>query len=297
MIRQAPPVARPPSRASLATIFIEKVVRAANSDVVAGYSTSFLYRRVDGRVLQITNWHALTGRRPEDPGTLLPGYGQSPYKIRARFATAEPGAFLPSLEIDLYRNGEPIWIEYKREDGIDLAAIPIEIPEHAAGICIQDFAPAGARALEPGLDVIVIGYPFGHGDHMPYPVWKRAMVATEPTFHAMGTRQVLLDTAGNPGMSGAPVFASAPGFKASRQTAEAMAAYDQGEIDELALFDCLSPSELQDATVVLSFVGVYTGATGSRQLEEMKLGRMFTARLVELMITEGQPGRNPFPPE
>jgi hypothetical protein len=82
----------------------------------------------------------------------------------------QKGAFTHPLELDLYRDGKPVWIEYKRETGIDLAAIPVAVPEGAHLVTVQDVAQVEGKALEPGMDVIVIGYPFEQGKDFPYPI-------------------------------------------------------------------------------------------------------------------------------
>jgi hypothetical protein len=51
---------------------------------------------------------------------------------------------------------------------------------------VQDFAEVDQAPLEPGVDVIVVGYPFEHWANFPYPIWKRAMLATEPGYLVLG---------------------------------------------------------------------------------------------------------------
>src|ERR1051325_3211415 len=153
---------RPPRLASLNTVFIKKVVGTPKGDIEPGFGTGFLYRDTSDQIWLGTNWHGLTVRRPDDPGFLLSGYPHSPYKIRVTFALRQLGAFSVPIEYPLYEEGAPTWIEFKRARGFDLAALPITVPDFAAGIVIQNFAEVDNKALEPGLDVIVVGYPFEH---------------------------------------------------------------------------------------------------------------------------------------
>jgi hypothetical protein len=122
------------------------------------------------------------------------------------------------------------------------------------------------------------------------------MVASEPGFFTLGIPQTLLDTPGNPGMSGSPVYRSSRGFRATREEAAALRAVERGEKSALDVIESLSSERLSDETVALTFVGVYAGAIGEPRLEELKLGRMFLAILVDLMVTDQTRGENPYPP-
>ena len=291
------PTIRPgPRRASQCTVSIRKLARIGSGDAERGWGTGFLYRDPDQRVWLVTNWHVLTGRRPDNPGDLLPNTGSSPDRISVVFAARQAGGFLTPLEVELYQNGNPIWREYKRNDGVDLAAIPIEVPNGSAGIAVQDFATQGERAIEPGLDVIITGYPFKFGPDCPFPIWKRAMIATEPAYVAVGAPQILLDTPGAPGMSGSPVYRSGRGFAVSRDETELISAAERGDISALDTVMGLSVESMRDEVVTLEFIGVYAGATGDKDLERLNLGRMFVAGFVDQLLSKGEPGNNPFPP-
>ncbi|MCK1493478.1 trypsin-like peptidase domain-containing protein [Bradyrhizobium sp. 180] len=287
---------RRPRAASLCSIFCQSVVTTPGGDLREGGATAFLYRDRLGVTWLVTNWHVLTGRRPDDPGHLLEGKPQSPDRIMVTYPAKSPGEFLEPYELQLYRDGKPIWCEYSREElQIDIAAIPIEVPSNAAGITIQDFAEPTPAAIEPGMDVIVVGFPFLHGIDFPYPTWKRAMLATEPAYTVLGTPTILLDMPGHPGMSGSPVYRSGRGFRVTRAQKEAIEAARTDSA--LKALDMLSPDILSDTTVALELIGIYAGATGNRTMDKLNLGRMFMASLIELTIEKGQPGQNPFPPE
>lgn len=287
---------RPPRHASLCTVFIEKVVHTPSGDTSPGWGTGFLYREDHGKIWLVTNWHVLTGRRPDYPGELLSGYPQSPFRIKATFAMEQKGAFSVPIEIDLYQDGNPTWIEHKRELGIDLAAIQIKLPLGAAGITIQDFASQNQSAIEPGMDVILTGYPMAHTKDDPFPIWKRAMISSEPGFVVRGAPQILIDTPGIPGMSGSPVYRTSQSFLVDQSLADAFEANEQGELSSSELINSISENSFDDETVSLELVGVYAGAAGGELLNDLKLGRMFMANFVDMMIADDQPGVNPFPP-
>jgi hypothetical protein len=198
--------------------------------------------------------------------------------------------------LQLYDNGKPVWREYHRQKGFDVAAIPIELPTEASGVCIQDFAKPSNDAMEPGIDLILVGFPFPHDADTPFPLWKRAMLASEPRYLTFGLPQMLIDTPGVPGMSGSPVFRSSDAFLASRQTFEAFEALERGEISSGALIDALNPEEMSQRTVGLSFVGIYAGSTGNTNADRLNLGRMFSASTIDLLVSQGQVGSNPYPP-
>lgn len=288
---------RPPRPASLCSVFIQKVVSTKSGDVTAGHGTGFHYRGPDDTTWLVTNWHVLTGRRPDDPGSLLPNYPQSPDRIQVTMATKIKGSFTKPLELDLYQSGKPIWSEYKRSEGIDLAAIPIELPDFAATVTVQDFARDNETTLEPGIDVVLIGFPFEQTVDYPFPIWKRAMVASEPGFLILGAPQLLIDTPGVPGMSGSPVYRSAMGLAVTSEQYQAIKNFEKNGIGALDLVKTLSFEQLTDRGITLEFVGVYAGATGDQRLQHLNLGRVFMASFVSLLVTKSESGENPFPPQ
>lgn len=98
-------------------------------------------------------------------------------------------------------------------------------------------------------------------------------------------------------MSGSPVYRVSRGVKVSREAAKAVENFRAGGDGEaLEALVGLALSQAEEGPV-LSFVGVYAGSTGSRDLEKLSLGRMFMASLVDLLVVERQRGVNPFPPE
>lgn len=288
-----------PQPASLCSVEILKYVRSYDGqDKVSGRGTGFHFRDPLGTVWLVTNWHVVTGRRPDDPAKFVGDAMQSPSSIGVAYQSKKDGQFLTHLRLPLYEeDGTPAWYEYRRDLGVDLAAIPIELPDDVKCPCVQDFADRDAGPFVPGLELTIIGMAFQHSSETPYPIWKGARVASEPGYFAMGVPQVLIDTAGVPGMSGSPVYRISRGLQVSSDAAEAVNSFRAGdEPGALALLSKLDLSRAKEGNA-LSFVGVYAGSTGSRDLEKLSLGRMFVASLVDLLLVERQRGVNPFPPE
>lgn len=282
--------------ASLCSVFIRTICSTPSGDQAFGKAIGFHYRSADGVIWLITNWHVLTGRRPDKPGMLLENTPQSPYKIEVVYPGPAVGQFLPPLTLGLYQDGKPIWRQYRLDLGNDVAGIPINLPEGAIAPCIQDFAQRDEAALQPGMDVTVIGFPFEQGEDMPFPIWKRAMVASEPGYTVFGNTQTLLDTPGTPGMSGSPVYRLSPGLELTGDQHAKFSAMERGEIGALDALASLDIGSL-GAGVVLNWIGVYAGSTGVPGMDRLSLGRMMLASIVDLVAMHGEPGENPFPPQ
>lgn len=287
-----------PQSASLCTVEILKYIKSFDgTDKVCGRGTGFHYRDLAGNVWLVTNWHVLTGRRPDDPSVLIGDATASPFSISVTYQSKKAGNFLPPLTLPLYDiDQQPIWYEYDREKGVDLAAIPITLPEEAICPCIQDFAKRDSGVFVPGLDLTIVGMVFPHSAETPYPIWKSARVASEPAYLVMNIPQVLIDSVGVPGMSGSPVYRISRGTSlpllSSKENSDHL---DSGK-SALNLIASLDPSKMEEVNI-LNFVGVYAGSTGKQELEKLSLGRMFIASLVDLLIEKKCHGVNPFPPE
>ena|ERR1700704_438818 len=146
-------------------------------------------------------------------------------------------------------------------------------------------------ALEPGLDVVMVGHPFKLGTHSSSAIWKGAMVASDSA--GASERSVLLDAPGVPGMSRSPVYHRA--IRSSQPFARPERyGYKTGA------FGTVRPNKGDlvaiEKEVSLELLRVYAGATGDRALETLRLGRMFPINLVEDLLRRCERGHNPFPP-
>jgi hypothetical protein len=102
-----------------------------------------------------------------------------------------------------------------------------------------------------GKEVFVLGYPFGQLALRLslHPIWKRASIATELDYLVEHLPMFLVDTASRSGMSGSPVI------------------YVAGQFQQ--------------------FVGVYSGRYGADDLNDVQLGRVWRAPLVQEIIDNG----------
>lgn len=255
-----------------------------------GFATGFLYAGPSATRWLVTNWHVVTGRRPDDPGFLIGNKPGSPRWLR--FKVEDPaGAGWQLMELALYDTDGPTWIEGNREQGVDLALIRLSDKPRFPLPLSQTFAPNSSRRLEPGLEVIMVGHPFELGTHSPSAIWKSAMVASDRDISDGGVPWILLDAPGVPGMSGAPVYRRIIGSTRV-----------QNERGALPTGVCRPPngdaagSARVEKGVSLELLGVYAGAVGKSALEELRLGRMFPIDLVEDLLRRHERGHNPFPP-
>jgi hypothetical protein len=198
--------------------------------------------------------------------------------------------------VPLYKDGEPVWHEspegFEQVDLIAIAMAPIR--ERNVYTWVERFAPYIDKALSPGVEVCLIGFPFGLTPSNPFPIWKRAMVSSEPSLPLEGRRCVFLDMPGRPGMSGSPVYFVGPGFRVTRE--EGAALYS-GDLDRMMSAFLSIPSErMADSVQVLEFVGVYSGSYGDENLDRLNLGRFWPAYHLKEIGTSPRRGRNPCPP-
>lgn len=288
--------------ATYASVLIETQCKTAKGEYsTVQNATGFVYRdTVTNRHVLITNWHVATGRRPDSPEHLLIGVHHSPERIKIWMPMkANKLQFLP-LDIDLYESGKPIWLEAKPRNGrIDVVAIPIEFPSDNHVVTVQDFAKIGGP-LKIGQDVIVVGFPFGRYEANPFAIWKKAMIASEPSILLSGRPRHFLDTPGRPGMSGSPVYAVSEGIAVSGR---AHAILSHTSLSPLEQITQLNPDEdfLGSSRAILRLVGVYSGSYGSDAkadpLRDMGLGFSWIGPIVDLVMIERLPGENPFLPD
>lgn len=286
-----------PHPATSCCVLIKQIVCTPSGDRFYGWGTGFHYRDSNGQVWLVTNWHVVTGRIPSDPGCIAnKNLPRSPYKLEILYPGPGYGEYLINIEQPLYDNSwQPLWQEYKREVGVDLAAIPIHVPERSIITCINDFASEYTGLLTPGHDVVIIGFPIEQSRDMPFPIWKKAMISSEPLYTMYDQPQILLDLAGFPGMSGSPVYISQDGFSLSGDILDRIQRFDIQKDSALDLIN-LIPTNKMGLAISLSFVGIYAGATGKLLGDNLSLGRMFHRSLLGLLIHRGTQGMNPFPP-
>lgn len=119
-------------------------------------------------------------------------------------------------------------------------------------------------AIQIGMDVFILGYPFGIG-YEGLPVWKRGSIASEPQVLDPRHPYVLIDTASRPGMSGSPVI--------RRSWNTHMYADGSMAVGQLT---------------ATTFFGIYSGRLATTDPLDAQLGLAWPARLIEEIIAGRQ---------
>ncbi len=205
-------------------------------DLQGGISlgTAFFYEYED-ETFVITNWHNVTGKHPLT-GTPLDSE-RSPLFIRAKWPVITGshvgGGTIVQFQvqtIEIEDGAVPLWFEHPELGSVcDVVAIPFQKPMdwpdsvHMAANKI-DVTPI---PIDPGLKVIVIGFPQGMSTGPGLPVIKTGFLSSMPGYDVRlggefsdtggmrgGIRlpATLLDVHTIPGMSGSPVFGEYTGY-------------------------------------------------------------------------------------
>ncbi len=198
--------------------------------------TAFFYE-CEGEMFIITNWHNVTGKHPLTGESLHAE--RSPYYIRAKWPELGSNAshldgvmsmHFRAQKIEIEDDTGALWFEHPKLGSVcDVVAIPFRKPTswpttiHMAANKIDE-TPI---PIEPGLKVIVIGFPQGMSTGPGLPVIKTGFLSSMPGFDIrLGGKfsdiggmkdgdqipAMLLDVHTIEGMSGSPVFGEYTGF-------------------------------------------------------------------------------------
>jgi hypothetical protein len=216
-----------------------------------------------GKYYLITNWHNVTGR-DANTGKHLSTNAAEPNKVRGWFnAKGALGNKVAKL-VDLYdQNVSPLWwVHPNQKNQVDVIALPL--PNFAdVDMYAINRMPNESLLLQIGMDVFVLGYPFGIGPG-GFPVWKRGSIATEPDLSPKSQLHLFIDTASRPGMSGSPVI--------RRSWATHM--MENGNV-------------AMGTGTATKFVGVYSGRIASQDPLDASLGLMWPSLFVSEIIAGG----------
>jgi hypothetical protein len=185
---------------SVASFPVEMFVNDTN----LSQGTAFTWEQ-DGRSYLVTNWHNVSGRNP-NTGRHLSSTAAEPNRIRAWFnQKGALGNKIAKIISIRDQNHSPLWwVHPNYKNQIDVAVLPLENFADVEMYPI-DRMSNDDLALQVGMDVFVLGYPFGMGPG-GFPVWKRGSIATEPQLSPDSQFHIFIDTASRPGMSGSPVI-------------------------------------------------------------------------------------------
>lgn len=185
---------------SVATVPLE--MRFGQTPLSLG--TGFVWH-IAGRYFLVTNWHNVSGRDPftqkhisktaAEPDRVCIWWNQKNAlgnKFAEEIPIKSPG-------------GKPLWLVHpQRGNQVDVIALPVDPPTQAEMYPINQM-PSEKLLLQVGMDVFILGYPFGIGPG-GLPIWKRGSIASEPEILDSARPVILVDSASRPGMSGSPVI-------------------------------------------------------------------------------------------
>jgi hypothetical protein len=237
--------------------------------VSLGHATGFTWAAED-EVYLITNWHVVTGRSPTT-GKHLHSQNAEPDRLIVEFDLRDPIGSRGPMELPLYnrKDGDPMWLEHPMARGIDVVAIPLPALPGAYPHPIN-LMLTSPMAISVSLDAFIIGYPFGISTG-PFPIWKRASIASEPEVLVNREHYFFVDSASRQGMSGAPVIARAWGLYQAEGG-------DQGG----------------DPGAHNKFLGIYSGRMGAEDELQAQLGRVWHGRLIDGIIKGRRRGSHPW---
>jgi hypothetical protein len=167
--------------------------------------TAFVIDSKRGPLL-ITNWHNVSGRRPDTRAVLSPT-GALPDEIAvAHNMKNSLGSWVVKRE-SLYANGKPRWIEHPiHAEEIDVVALPL-VDLDDVHLYPHELETTHKIRVGPAEPVSVVGFPFGLQAGGSLAVWATGFVASEPDIDFKDLPLMLVDCRTRPGQSGSAVIA------------------------------------------------------------------------------------------
>jgi hypothetical protein len=181
------------------------------NELFTGPATGFYYKHGDSTYL-ISNWHVFSGRNTYT-GQPNHKHGCIPNNIRLSLLDKSLSKITHNIKINLYNeNGNPLCFQHPDHgQDVDISFMDFSTISHDWGIVSYgnqqkhiDFV------FSVGDDAVIVGYPKGIIVEGYLPLWKRAMIASEPQALVDGKKIILVDSATAEGLSGSPVYAVQP---------------------------------------------------------------------------------------
>src|SRR5205814_133201 len=148
---------------SLSVARIEMLRQDGEHSIPGAVGTAFFYRSGQQPLL-ITNWHNVTGVHPET-GKALHSKGLMPNVLRFHYkkwvddkknvVQSQP------LDLPLYKDGKPTWVEHSSRSAVDVVALPIVEPEDCANVYINEVEQEHRLEAGVGMDCFILGFPEG----------------------------------------------------------------------------------------------------------------------------------------
>lgn len=174
-----------------------------------GFGTGFVVQHI-GQPYLITNWHVVTGRRPDSGQPISESGAADPDRLLLwHHVVGSLGAWRVRDE-SLLEGGtaSPRWREHPRGREVDVVALPLNSVTSNVQFCPMDLTLAKEDILvAPGEPVSILGFPFGMSSGGRFPIWKTGHVASDIDLDYEGKPVFLIDATTKPGMSGSPVVA------------------------------------------------------------------------------------------
>lgn len=179
---------------------------------IIGTATGFV-AEYNGKRYLITNRHVVRGRH-NGTGEVLDQHGATPDEMAVLYPASDRIGSWKYCRQELYSSeGKPLWLEHPKHGGhVDVVAIPIKALDGEVTAYPHDVASPGApMMIRVGVDLFVIGFPFGRIGVGGLGIWVRGSVATDPDLDHSDLPSFLIDSRTREGSSGSPVVAYAHG--------------------------------------------------------------------------------------
>ncbi|MBN4054505.1 trypsin-like peptidase domain-containing protein [Nitrospira defluvii] len=242
--------------------FVVSLVTMIQSGKPVGTATGFFYEKNDSLYF-VTNRHVVVDESK----------GVKPDILRVRLHT-NPDDLTKNADRDvpLYDKGKAKWHVHKEyaSKAIDIAVIEIDAKALTSGTFIKvlsasNFLPA-EFLINPGEDVMVIGFPRGLSDSLHnLPLTRSALISSAYGIDFEGRQMFLVDSNLHPGMSGSPVMTRPKNVWA----------------DKKGNTNLLTGSPTYFVGIFSATLSVNVTAT---QQEALGLGAVWYARLIEEII-------------
>lgn len=177
-----------------------------------GEATGFVVQCGNRKQL-ITNRHVVRGRHNQTDDFLHPG-GLVPDALMVLYPASDSlGAWEYRSEPLYTRNGMPRWKEHPDHGGaVDVVALDASgLDQGVTAYPYDPSSPGQAMMIRVGVDLFVIGFPFGRSGVGGFAVWVRGSIATDPDLNYSDLPSFLIDARTRPGASGSPVVAYSHG--------------------------------------------------------------------------------------
>lgn len=213
------------------------------SEGTCGSATGFIW--VQGsREYLVTARHVLTGTNAFTGKANSKAFRPLEIDIYPSGAVGTKYTRFGPLRLQLYQDGVGLWLEDPDFEKLrtDIAVLPVNLrlPPNQTPLSLNrdDYSKGLLSAV--GMELVVVGHPSQHVGGAMTPVWRRGMLASEPSLAVDQKPMFLIDAATGPSFSGSPVFRQHVGPAPFRDA--------NGKIDVKL-----------KSVIARDFVGVYSG--------------------------------------